>query len=114
MKYLVALVLIIGIVFLSWHCCQEHKVTELQQHLNNAGKVERLAKLATTNESVKKRYAKRIVKETFEQSIIAQKVMGKINTKRECEKIDQGIESGNIIKKLEYLQKIKKNLEELK
>ena len=114
MKYLIALVLISGIVWLSWHCYQEHKVTELQQHIVNASKVERLATLATVEDNIKKRYAKRLVKETFIQSIKAQRIMGKINTKRECEKIDEGIESGEIIQKLEYLQKIKKNLEELK
>ena len=115
MRYAIALVLITGIVWLSWHCYQEHKVTELQQHLNNAGKVERLATLATVEDNIKKRYAKRLVKEIFIQSIEAQKIMGKMNTKKECKQIDdEGIESGEIIQKLEYLQKIKKNLEELK
>jgi len=115
MKYLIALVLIIGIACLTWHCYQESKVTEIQQHLVNASKVERLATLATVEDNIKKRYAKRLVKEIFIQSIEAQKIMGKKNKKKECKRIDdEEIESGNIIKKLEYLQKIKKNLEELK
>ena len=97
MKYLVVLVLVTGIAWLSWHCYQESKVTELNRYFETLDKkdsLEKLATLSTTKESIRKRYAKRLVKETHYLGIEAQKIMGK---KSQSILTKYDFESNNII-----------------